>query len=213
MNEPAPVKSLAALGLTAQGGGDAEVSGLSVDSRKTRPGHLFAALPGSKIHGAEFIQYALRMGAVAVLTDPEGARLAFDVLEENPDVALVVTEDPRAALAYAAADCLVVPSVEDNLPNTILESLACGTPIIAFDAGGIPEMIEDGRTGHLVSGGDVAGLAQALQQVIAGGLAGDAVRQRCRTFAESEYAPTRQAQRYLSLFNELTQRDVVRGGR
>ena len=103
MTEPAPVKSLAALGLTAQGGGDAEVLGLSVDSRKTRPGHLFAALPGSKIHGAEFIQYALRMGAVAVLTDPEGARLAFDVLEEDPDVALVVTEDPRAALAYAAA--------------------------------------------------------------------------------------------------------------
>ncbi|MCA9521387.1 MAG: glycosyltransferase [Myxococcales bacterium] len=124
-----------------------------------------------------------------------------------------LADETTLALAYAAADCLVVPSVEDNLPNTILESLACGTPIIAFDAGGIPEMIEDGRTGHLVSGGDVAGLAQALQQVIAGGLAGDAVRQRCRTFAESEYAPTRQAQRYLSLFKERTQRDAARGGR
>ncbi len=103
MIQPDRLKALSALGLTARGGGDAVISGLSVDSRKTRPGHLFAALPGSKVHGAEFIQYALRMGASAVLTDPEGARLAEDVLFDNPDVALVVTEDPRAALAYAAA--------------------------------------------------------------------------------------------------------------
>ncbi|HCQ66659.1 MAG TPA: UDP-N-acetylmuramoyl-L-alanyl-D-glutamate--2,6-diaminopimelate ligase [Rhodobacteraceae bacterium] len=103
MSVPYPPRPLAALGLTALGGGDAEVSGLSVDSRQTKPGHLFAALPGGRVHGAEFIQFALRMGAVAVLTDPEGARLAHDVLEENPDVALVVTEDPRAALAYGAA--------------------------------------------------------------------------------------------------------------
>ena len=103
MSTPFPPRPLAALGLTALGGGDAEVTGLSVDSRRTKPGNLFAALPGTRLHGGEFIQYALRMGAVAVLTDPEGARLAHDVLEENPGVALVVTEDPRAALAFAAA--------------------------------------------------------------------------------------------------------------
>jgi len=103
MTQPEPVTTLSALGLTAKGGGDTGITGLSVDSRKTRPGHLFAALPGTRVHGAEFIQYALRMGAAAVLTDPEGARLAHDVLFENPDVALVVTEDPRAALACAAA--------------------------------------------------------------------------------------------------------------
>ncbi len=94
---------LTALGLTAQNGQDAEITGLSVDSRKTRPGHLFAALPGSRIHGGEFIQYALRMGAAAVLTDPEGVRLAADALSAHPDVALVVAQDPRAALAFAAA--------------------------------------------------------------------------------------------------------------
>ncbi|MEZ5769022.1 MAG: Mur ligase domain-containing protein [Paracoccaceae bacterium] len=55
MSVPYPPRPLAALGLTALGGGDAEVTGLSVDSRKTRPGHLFAALPGTRVHGAEFI--------------------------------------------------------------------------------------------------------------------------------------------------------------
>ncbi len=95
------VKRLSALGLTAAGGRDAEVTGLSVDSRDVRPGHLFAALPGSNAHGATFIKYALRMEAGAILTDPEGAEIATDDLE-GADVALVITEDPRQALAYAA---------------------------------------------------------------------------------------------------------------
>ena len=59
-------------------------------------------MPGSKVHGAEFIQYALRMGAVAVLTDAEGATLAADALAQA-DVALVVTDAPREALSRAAA--------------------------------------------------------------------------------------------------------------
>ncbi|SLN26277.1 UDP-N-acetylmuramoyl-L-alanyl-D-glutamate--2, 6-diaminopimelate ligase [Pseudoruegeria aquimaris] len=98
----AEARSLAALGLNARGGREARITGLSVDSRTVREGHLFAALPGSKVHGGEFIQYALRMGAAAVLTDPEGARIAERELGES-GAALVVVEDPRLALAYAAA--------------------------------------------------------------------------------------------------------------
>lgn len=95
-------KSLADLGLTALGGVEAVITGLSVDSREVKPGHLFAALPGSKVHGAEFIQYALRMEAGAILTDREGAAIAAQELQDC-DAALVVTEDPRQALAYSAA--------------------------------------------------------------------------------------------------------------
>ncbi|HHL22323.1 MAG TPA: UDP-N-acetylmuramoyl-L-alanyl-D-glutamate--2,6-diaminopimelate ligase [Aliiroseovarius sp.] len=95
-------KSLAQLGLTARGGAEARVTGLSVDSRDVRPGHLFAALPGTRVHGAEFIGYALRMGAGAILTDRAGADIAADALA-GAQAALVVAEDPRQALAYAAA--------------------------------------------------------------------------------------------------------------
>ncbi len=101
--EPEPATTLSALGLTPRSGGDVRITGLSVDSRKTREGHLFAALPGSRVHGGEFIQFALRMGAAAVLTDAEGARIAEDVLAEHPDVRLVVAEDPRLTLAYTAS--------------------------------------------------------------------------------------------------------------
>ncbi|WBU53716.1 UDP-N-acetylmuramoyl-L-alanyl-D-glutamate--2,6-diaminopimelate ligase [Paracoccus sp. SCSIO 75233] len=96
------VKRLSRLGLNAIGGRDPEITGISVDSRTVKPGHLFAALPGSTIHGGEFIQYALRMDAGAVLTDAAGAALAAEELR-GWDGALVVSEDPRAALAGAAA--------------------------------------------------------------------------------------------------------------
>ncbi|MEM7471362.1 MAG: UDP-N-acetylmuramoyl-L-alanyl-D-glutamate--2,6-diaminopimelate ligase [Pseudomonadota bacterium] len=96
------VKSLSALGLTATGGREARITGLSVDSRQVKPGYLFAGLPGSNVHGGEFIKYALRMEAGAILTDPLGAEIAEDALKAA-DVPLVVTEDPRQALAYAAA--------------------------------------------------------------------------------------------------------------
>ncbi|MCQ0092475.1 UDP-N-acetylmuramoyl-L-alanyl-D-glutamate--2,6-diaminopimelate ligase [Roseovarius sp. M141] len=95
-------RTLADLGLAAKGGAQARITGLAVDSRKVVEGTLFAALPGSRAHGADFIQYALRMGATAILTDTEGARIAADVLAGS-DAALVVTEDPRAALAFASA--------------------------------------------------------------------------------------------------------------
>ena len=94
--------SLADLGMAARGGLEARITGLSLDSRTVRPGHLFAALPGSRVHGAEFVGYALRMGAGAVLTDAAGAGVAAEALATHP-VPVVVAEDPRQVLAFAAA--------------------------------------------------------------------------------------------------------------
>ena len=95
-------KSLAELGLAARGGGEARVTGLAVDSRSVRNGDLFAALPGSRVHGAEFIQSALRKGATAILTDRDGAQFAErDIARSN--AVMVVAEDPRQTLAFAAA--------------------------------------------------------------------------------------------------------------
>ncbi|MBS0123206.1 UDP-N-acetylmuramoyl-L-alanyl-D-glutamate--2,6-diaminopimelate ligase [Thetidibacter halocola] len=95
-------RSLADLGLTARGGREPRVTGLSVDSRAVAPGHLFAALPGTKVHGATFIPAALERGAAAVLTDAEGAQLAAGALASSP-AAVIVAEDPRQTLSYTAA--------------------------------------------------------------------------------------------------------------
>ena len=97
-----PPRPLSALGLSPSRGENATVTGLAIDSRQVREGSLFAALPGSRVHGAEFITYALRMGAGAILTDREGASLAQEALAGS-SASLVLAEDPRAALASAAA--------------------------------------------------------------------------------------------------------------
>lgn len=93
---------LSELGLTPTKGPDAKINGLTVDSRDVKEGTLFAALPGTNVHGAEFIQYALRMEAAAVLTDAAGAAIAADVLD-GWGGALIVAENPRQVLAYTAS--------------------------------------------------------------------------------------------------------------
>ncbi|MDP3712650.1 MAG: UDP-N-acetylmuramoyl-L-alanyl-D-glutamate--2,6-diaminopimelate ligase [Mycobacteriales bacterium] len=74
------------------------VTGCTHDSRAVQPGDLYAALPGSRVHGADFVDAAVAAGAVAVLTDPAGAQrcTAYDVV-------LLVTDDPRSVLGDVAA--------------------------------------------------------------------------------------------------------------
>ncbi len=73
-----------------------------------------------------------------------------------------IDDDRLMALAYASADAFIIPSIEDNLPNTMLESLACGTPVIGFPVGGIAEVIENGVNGYLANEISVQGLKQAI---------------------------------------------------
>ncbi len=98
----AGTKHLSELGLTAIGGANPAITGLAVDSREVKEGFLFAAMPGTRVHGGTFIQFALRMGASAILTDAAGAKIAEQEIAAS-DAALVIAEDPRQALAYTAA--------------------------------------------------------------------------------------------------------------
>ena len=60
-----------------------------------------------------------------------------------------IEDNEHLATVYSAADVFLLPSREDNLPNTMLESMACGTPVLSFEVGGIPDMIENGITGYM----------------------------------------------------------------
>ncbi len=105
---PVPLAALVArLGAAADpviGPADLEVTGVSLDSRTVRPGDLYAALPGSRAHGAAFVRQAVDAGAVAILTDAAGAELAKDHLGGGVEaVAVVVTREPRAVLGELAA--------------------------------------------------------------------------------------------------------------
>jgi len=62
-----------------------------------------------------------------------------------------INDDERLALCYAAADAFLIPSLEDNLPYTVMESLSCGTPVVAFTTGGIPDMVKHEQSGYLAT--------------------------------------------------------------
>ena len=70
------------------------------------------------------------------------------------------------AIIYSAADIFVCPSREENLPNTIMESLSCATPVVAFDVGGIPDMVEHGVNGMLVKPHDPQKMAEAISYIL-----------------------------------------------
>ena len=95
-------KTLANLGLTTLGASQTTIQGLALDSRDVRVGYLFAALRGTRMHGAEFAEFALRQGANVILTDPEGADLIANTIPMH-DAYICVVDDPRQSLAGAAA--------------------------------------------------------------------------------------------------------------
>jgi glycosyltransferase involved in cell wall biosynthesis len=78
----------------------------------------------------------------------------------------LIKGDENIADIYSASDVFVLPSIEDNLPNTIMESLACGTPVVAFNTGGIPEMIDHKVNGYLAEFKSVDDLLNGIQYVL-----------------------------------------------
>ncbi|MEM6582961.1 MAG: glycosyltransferase [Pseudomonadota bacterium] len=73
-----------------------------------------------------------------------------------------LSDELSIALVYSAADALIAPSLQDNLPNTVLEALACGTPCIAFDTGGLPDLIRHRRNGALATAFSAESLAEQI---------------------------------------------------
>jgi glycosyltransferase involved in cell wall biosynthesis len=73
-----------------------------------------------------------------------------------------IADDEKLALCYSAADVFLAPSLEDNLPNTVMESLSCGTPLAAFTTGGIPDMVKHKHNGYLAEYKSSADLAAGI---------------------------------------------------
>jgi glycosyltransferase involved in cell wall biosynthesis len=104
---------------------------------------------------------------------------------------------------YSAADLFAIPSLEDNQPNTVLEAMACGTPVVGFKAGGIPEMIDHGKTGLLVPRGDVQELALAIESLLNDERLRATMGTLARKRAEAVFSRDGQVRQYLELYSRL----------
>lgn len=114
---------------------------------------------------------------------------------------LLTTEDAIVS-AYNAADGMVVPSLEDNLPNTVIEALACGTPVVGFRTGGIPEMIDHKQNGYLADVGSAQQLADGLAFILTHQQP-EILRWQARQSAEIQFSEKVVAKQHIDLYYKL----------
>jgi len=109
----------------------------------------------------------------------------------------------EVAEVLGMADVFVLPSLQDNLPNVVLEALACGCPSVGFDAGGFGEIVETGVTGWVADRKDAEGLAEAIHHWLQAAPARKVVADRCRDRFESFYTLDRHAKALIALYGEV----------
>ncbi len=137
-----------------------------------------------------------------ILIFGKGRSYLFDELPYPVRQLGILTTDDEIVAAYNAADAMVVPSLEDNLPNTVIESLACGTPVVAFRTGGIPEMIDHRQNGYLAAVSSAQELADGLAFVLTHPNP-ETLRQNARQSAEMRFSETVVARQHIDLYQSL----------
>ena len=111
--------------------------------------------------------------------------------------------EEKARTAYSAADVFVQASLEDNFPNTMLEAMSCGTPVVAFDVGGMPDLVKSGATGELAPLGDTKQLGNVILSLIFDSDRRKSMGKECRRQIEKGYGLDVQASGYLKLYEGL----------
>jgi len=114
-----------------------------------------------------------------------------------------VTGDRFLSIVYSAADVFAIPSLQEAFGQTALESMACGTPVVGFNAGGIREVVVDGVTGFLAPVRNSCALQQAIAKLLVNPSLRAELAGNCRKAAEEEFSLEIQAKRYIELYQGL----------
>jgi len=132
-----------------------------------------------------------------------GRPLAGDVFSFPAHYLGVLHDDLSLRVIYSAADVIVVPSLQENLSNIIMESLACGTPVVGFRIGGNPDMIDHKQNGYLADNLDPAELARGIEWVLEHP-APATLSQKARQKVIDNFSARQVAGRFLKLYEQLT---------
>jgi glycosyltransferase involved in cell wall biosynthesis len=113
-----------------------------------------------------------------------------------------VRDDRLLKMVYSAADVMVVPSRQDNLPNTAIEAQACGTPVVAFDVGGLGDIVLHRETGWLAQAFDTSGLADGIEWVLGDEARWRALSSAARSRVEGVFSPAAIAMEYANCYGD-----------
>lgn len=128
--------------------------------------------------------------------------------QDQPEVIHLgrLQDDLSLKLVYAAADVVVIPSRQDNLPNAGVESMACGTPVVAFSTGGLPDIVDHKETGYLARAFDATDLATGLEWVLDSTRSdgkGQGLSKAARKTAEQRFSYETIGAQYIQLYRSL----------
>ncbi len=98
---------------------------------------------------------------------------------------------------------MIFPTRADNLPLVLQESMACGTPMVSFKVGGVPDLVRPGITGYLAIPENAEDFCQGIMQLLEDDKAREEMSQNCREIAVEEYPLKLQAQKYVELYEKL----------
>jgi glycosyltransferase involved in cell wall biosynthesis len=112
-------------------------------------------------------------------------------------------DDISMSLFYSAADALILPSRQDNLPNVGIEAQACGTPVVAFNACGLPDIVEHKETGYLAKAFDTQDLAEGIRWVLADTGRRARLSSQSRNAAVAKFSYPVVAEQYLRLYETV----------
>ncbi len=115
----------------------------------------------------------------------------------------VITDDTRLAAAYAAADIIVAPSLEDNLPYLVMEAMSCGTPCVAFDCSGMRDLIEHKVTGYLATAYEPEDMARGIEEIVKNDEWRRFLSENARSSVVRKYSPKVIAEKHRSLYEDI----------
>jgi glycosyltransferase involved in cell wall biosynthesis len=124
-------------------------------------------------------------------------KLPFPVYELN-----VITAQQDLAEIYGLADVFVLPSIEDNLPNTAMESLSCGTPVVAFNTGGLPDLIDHQQNGYLADFKSASDLAKGMYEMLYSARV-EEISSNARAKVLNTFTNKKVAQQYIEVYQSI----------
>jgi glycosyltransferase involved in cell wall biosynthesis len=113
-----------------------------------------------------------------------------------------IDSEKKISGLYSCADVFVLPSLEDNLPNTVLEALSCGTPVVAFNIGGVPDMVDHKKNGYLAKPKDFNDLKKGLLWVL-NNKDYSSLSKNARKKIIKEFNPNKITNQYIKLYKKI----------
>lgn len=185
-----------------------EVLNLPQDKRLILYGALAAT--SDKRKGFDLLIPALRrLSDAGLAAETEVAVFGSDEPENPVDIGFKahylghLNDDISLSLAYSAADVMIVPSLQESFGQTASEGLACGTPVVAFDATGLRDIVDHQQNGYLAKPYEVEDLAQGIAWVLEDGDRHTQLCHAAREKAVTAFPLDRQARRYITLIQDL----------